>query len=324
MFFSGDKYAYRAFLETELNFGNDAKRSQLQSGMYYPDIYKDGFGGGFKERMRICKDSQWVEVIAPLHADLFLQNRFLLSQCDLRIELYRNTDQFCLVDTTGQGNVNYKLDIQKMCMYMKKVEISDDVNVAIETMLQRNSAKYPIRRTQITTIHITENRRSTPLNSLFTGILPRRLVVGLVSAEGSRGSYKTCPFHFKPFSIAEIKIVSGTTTVPSTPLKLDFSRNMFKRAFTQLFEGIGIANEDKGNDISIERFQNGSTFFVFELGADGADTSNWDLFQEGSTSLEILFSDALPASGIDCIIYAEFDSLVMIDYARNVFFDYTV
>jgi len=295
----------------------------LQNALYYADNYENGFSAGFKERLEICKNSQWVEVMAPIHADIFLQDRFLINQCELRIELHRNSDQFCLIDTKGVGNVAYKIDLQKMSLFLKKVEISDSLNVAIETMLHRTSAKYPIRRTQLTTLHITENRRSTPLNSLFTGVLPRRLIIGLVAAEAARGSFKTCPFQFKPFAISEIKISSGNITVPAMPYKLDFDQNIYKKAFVQLFEGIGIAGNDRGNNISVNKFKNGATFFVFELGFD-SESSNWELSAEGSTSLEMHFAEALPAGGLECIIYAEFDSLLMIDYARNVYFDYTV
>ena len=55
----------------------------------------------------------------------------------MRIELYPNSNQFCLVDTTARGIINYKLYIQKMCLYIKKVEIADSINRLAKTLDQR-------------------------------------------------------------------------------------------------------------------------------------------------------------------------------------------
>uniref|UniRef100_A0A915K0P5 Uncharacterized protein n=1 Tax=Romanomermis culicivorax TaxID=13658 RepID=A0A915K0P5_ROMCU len=324
----GDKYAYRAMLETELNFGRDAKKTQLQASLYYPDIETEGdqISKGYLSRLLRFKNSTWVEIMAPLHIDLFMQERFLINQCELRIELYRNSDEFCLIQADNCPNLKYKLEIKQLSLFMKKVEVSDSISMAIESMLQTTSVKYPLRRTQITTLHVTENRRSTPLNSLFSGVLPRRLVIGMVAAHAARGTYTSNPFMFHDFGIAEIKVVSGTNVVPSSPYKLDFEKNQLTRAFIQMFEGLDIAGDDKGNMISFDRFaKGGCTFFVFELGADGTvDSSTWELVRDGTTTLEMHFGKDLPGGGIECIIYAEFDSLLMIDHTRQAYMDFTV
>src|SRR3569832_197809 len=112
--------------------------------------------------------------------------------------MYRNTDNFCLIDLT-KSNTNYKLEVRDMKLFIKKVEVAESISLAIENILGGTSAKYPIRRTQITTLHITENRRSTPLNSLFNGPSPRRIVVGMVKAEASRGSIRSSHIKFEFF-----------------------------------------------------------------------------------------------------------------------------
>src|SRR3569832_194689 len=167
---SGDKYAYRALLESELNFDDGNKKTQLQAAGYYKDSNNLNFieNSNLLEIFDRFKNSQWVELMAPIHADLFLQERYLINQCDLRLEMYRNTDNFCLIDL-AKLNVNYKIEVCDMKLFIKKVEVAESISLAIENILSDTSAKYTIRRTQITTLHITENRRSTPLNSLFNG-----------------------------------------------------------------------------------------------------------------------------------------------------------
>jgi hypothetical protein len=323
---SSDKYAYRAFLETELNFGPEAKDSQLQAALYSKDRptahINDAGNVGWQERSAPFAASQWVELMAPIHADLFQQDRYLLNQTELRLEMYRNSDQFCLM-TFGVNPEAFRIEVQQMCFYVKKIEVVETIGLAIETMFNTENAKYPIRRIQMSTMSITENRRSTPLNSLFSGALPRRLVIGLVASDALRGTYATSPFNFQPFGMTEIKITCGTTTVPSTPYTFDFATNRCIRAFVQLFEGLGFAGDDKGNGIDFASFKSGCCLFVFELGADGSDSSHWELTREGTVSLDIQFGAALPVGGVEVIIYAENDNLLMINKNRQTFTDYT-
>jgi len=91
-------------------------------------------------------------------------------------------------------------------------------------------------------MHITENRRSTPLNSLFSGILPRRIVVGMVEAEAARGSIKKNPFLFNDFGLSEIKITSRNLTVPSTPFKFSFENNKLIRGYLQMYDGLNMTD----------------------------------------------------------------------------------
>lgn len=328
VFDSGDKYAYRAFLETELNYSRESKATQLQMALYSkdrpPTELQTADNLGWAARRESFVEGGWVEMAAPIHADLFMQNRYLINQTELRMKVWRNSDAFCLM-TIGAPAHQYKIEVDRMIFYVRKVEVADNFNLAIDAALTENaSVKYPIRRIQMSHITITDNRRTTPLNSLFTGTLPRRIVLGMVAAEAMLGTYNTSPFNFQPFSIRQIAITCGTTTIPATPYDLDFANNQFLRAYIQLFRGMGMYKVDRSNAIDVGSFKSGCTLFVFELGPDSPDSGGWDLAKEGTVSLDIQFGAALPAGGVEVIVYAENDSLLMIDRARQVFMDYTV
>ena len=98
-----------------------------------------------------------------------------------------------------------------MKLFIKKVKVAEST---IENILSGTSAKYCIRHTQISTLHITENRHSMPLNSLFNGPSPRHIVVRMIKAEASKGSTGSSPINFENFGISEIKIINGSTTIP--------------------------------------------------------------------------------------------------------------
>lgn len=319
---SGDKYAYRAFLETELNYNTDAKESHLQSAVYTSDSkYDTSDNPGFKQRVTYFKDKAIVELTAPLHIDLFLQDKFLINFTDVRLELNRNPDAFVLESPGGATNAH--ITVQQMKFFVRKSEILESTALAIQQVMNTNTVKYPIRRVMMMNLHIPSTSQSTPLNTLFSGQLPRRLILGCVDADAYRGNIKKSPFNFKSYSINDVKVVCGGVTFPSHPLRLDFKNNKYIRAFDQLFETLDIARDNKGNGVTREAFKNGKCFFAFDMTPDEDDNGHWDLIKEGSTSIEISFSEKIPDTGIEVIIYAEFDNLIMMDKNRNVMFDYS-
>jgi hypothetical protein len=324
VFDSGDKYAYRSFLETELNYGFDAKSTHLQSSLYSNEAGRDideATNSGFIERAAMTKESNIIEVTAPLHADLFMQDRYLLSQTEMRLELHRNSNAFVLQCPTNVADI--QLNVLQVKLYIRKVEVLDSVSIALEKTMLKYSAKYPIRRVVMMNLHVTNPARATPLNNLFSGQLPRRMIFGCIDGDAYRGVINKSPFNFKNYSITDVRVVCGGQTYPAHPMRLDFPKNCYIRAYDHLFEALDLAKDNKGNHINRAQFKDGRCLFAFDFTPDEDDGPHWDLVREGSTSIEISFGDQLPASGVEVIIYAEFDNMVLIDKNRNTFYDYT-
>lgn len=325
VFDSGDKYAYRSFLETEVNYGYDARCSHLQAAHYFEDTphdhIDDAQNTGLTTRAAAFRGSGWVQVMAPIHCDLFAQNKYMVNNIDLRMTLYRNTDAFCLMSPAAAQT--YKIEVKTMKWYVKGVEVAKSVGLALEKAMLHFTAKYPIRRVEIKTIHIDAGRRETPENALFNGLIPRRLLIGCVDADAYHGTYAKSPFNFKNRAIDEVSVTAAGQTYPTKPLTMDFDHNQYTRAFIQLFEGLGISDDNKGNTINMKKYKNGSCLFAFDLSPDEDDGNHWDLVREGATSVNIHFGAAIAdAGGIEVIVYAEFDGLVTIDHNRNIFTDY--
>ncbi len=80
--------AFRAFLETELNYEQAQKSSFLVSAGYESDTpidhLDDPLNTGWVNRAEDYNLSNAVELMAPLHMDLFHQEKFLLNHMDLR------------------------------------------------------------------------------------------------------------------------------------------------------------------------------------------------------------------------------------------------
>ena len=106
----------------------------------------------------------------PLHIDLFIQERYLLNYTDLHIELFRNINNMALM-CFDKGDV--ELQVVQMKLLIRKVEVLDSINLALEQTINHYPALYPITRVQMTILHISNPARETPAYTLFNGQLPR-------------------------------------------------------------------------------------------------------------------------------------------------------
>src|SRR5437868_13658860 len=114
-----------------------------------------------------------------------------------------------------------------MRLLIRKVEVLESIQLALESTFAEYSAKYPLRRSVVTSLHVTPQRRVTPVNSLFQGQIPRRLIVACCDqdADAYHGVQNKSPFNFKNYSIQSIKVTAGGQSFPAQPLKLDFANN---------------------------------------------------------------------------------------------------
>lgn len=259
--------------------------------------------------------------MAPLHVDLLMQDRYLLPHTDVRIELHRNIDPLLLL-CFQQNAAQYKLEIREMKLFIRKVEVLESIQLALESTFANYAAKYPLRRVVVTSLHVTQQRRVTPVNSIFQGQIPRRMIIACCDQDAYHGVMNKSPFNFKNYKIQSIKVNAGGQSYPAQPLKLDFGNDHYLPAYMQLFDALGLANDNRGNNITRQAFGKSHCIFAFDLTCDADDGAHWDPIKEGNTSVEIQFGGDLPAGGVQVIVYAEFDNLLSIDRNRIAHFDY--
>ena len=319
---SGPMYAYKAFMENELNYNRDTKQEKLGAALYSKDTSEDATNTGFIARAAQFVSSKNVEIMAPVHCDLFSVDRLMLSNTQVQLELHRNSDQFCLL--SFDENANYKIVVRELIWYVKRVQLSPSVHLAIENNLMKNHAKYPVRRVATTKMHVSEGRHNVPTSSIFEGQIPRRIIIGFVPSENYFGKYSKNPFVFSPCSVTEIYVQAGGRTYPREVLKTDFGRGMYVRAYLNLIDTLGLTATNRNNYITLKDFGTRSCFFAFDLSADEPDSDNWELIREGSTTVHCTFGTTVPKHGYEMIVYAEFDNVAMIDRHRAIYFDYSI
>ena len=326
---SGDSYAYRTYIETELNSNHEFKTTFLQAAGYEADSpeahiddnQNEGWGNRCDWFRTQNNQSTVVEFMAPLHVDLFHQEKYLINQMDTRLELHRNDDTFALM--CHGANPRFLIKVVDMKWLVKKVDPAESVTLALETALRKTTVKYPVRRVQIRTMQLEAGRRDTPTSTLFNGQIPRRMVICLVDNDAFHGTYTKSPFNFKHYNASSIQIIAGGVNYPPNPLVMDFTRNHITRPFVQMYEALGLAAIQKNNYLDMSAFAHGKAMYVFDLSPDGSDDSHWELLKEGATTVRMTFTEPIPAGGVKLVALAEFDNLITIDHFRNCYFDYT-
>jgi hypothetical protein len=318
---SNNTYPYRAMIETLLNHGYDTKTSQLSSEMFFKDtagrmnVYDTADpepNDGFNKRAEMFRLSTTVDMIGRLHVDLFHQERLMLNMVDLKIKLIRSKPEFCLL-----GENSFKVVLEHASLFVRKVRVSPGVVLGHAKSLEKTTAKYPINRVMCKVYSIPNGNMSFVQDNIFTGQMPKRLVVACVDNDAFNGCYKKSPFEFKHCHINFIGVYVDGHPLPHNPLQPDFDNKNSIRAYHNLF----LNAEERGLYLSRSEFPDGYCLFHFDLTPDLCDGAHLNLVHHSNLRLELKFSAPLSQT-ISLIVYAEFENLIEINKARNILYDF--
>lgn len=318
-------YPARAYMESLLAYDAPAKYTHMGMRFWYKDqgnleAITAGGNAGLDLRRKLMKSSKPIEMLGPIHADFFNQDRFLINNVEMRIKLTRSRDSFVLMSTAGTE----KLEILDASLMVRKVHLSPTVLLAHAAALERAPAKYPLTRVQVQTVTIPLGLRDKSIPNLHIGQIPKRIVIGFIENQAHNGSYKHNPHNFQHFDLNYLSLYVDAKQYPAQPLTPDFANNSYVEAYNTLFAGTGIHFKDEGNDITYTEYSKGFTLYAFDVTPDlSAHESHWNLQKQGVVRLELRFAAALP-SAVNCIVYSEFNNLVEIDKNRSVIVDYSV
>ena len=327
---STNTYPYRAILETLLSYGEDAKKTQLTSGLYYKDAagqmdtvaLRAGddvvLNEGLVKRSQHTNQSRVVDMIGRLHADIFLQDRYMLNEVNVKIKLVRSKDAFCVM-----SEADCRVVITKATMFVRKVKLSPSVFLAHAKALENGTAKYPIRRVICKTFTVPNGFRDISHEKLFSGQLPTRVVVGrVVSNQAFNGHRERNPFNFHHFNVSEISLyLDGQQQEGIKSMELNYVDSHYIRAYNTLFSVTGKICRHEGIGIVGNDYANGYALYTFDLTADLGDEENFNLMHQGSVRLVLKFGQAL-ATTVTVVVSAEFENVIEIDRNRNIIYDF--
>ena len=141
-------HPYRAYLETLLSYGQEAKVTQLCCEQWYKDTsgHMDATEGtdniGFTKRKLKARNSCIIDMSGKLHIDVMFGENYLLNGVNTVIQLVRSSDAFVLM--ADGANPNYKMIVTDAILTVRKVTLSDTMKEVHIRGLAMHNAKYPI------------------------------------------------------------------------------------------------------------------------------------------------------------------------------------
>ena len=181
-----------------------------------------------------------MDMIRPIHSDIFFQDWLMLNGVNLRIKLNRAKKVFCLVSSAAAAN--FKVVITEAILFVRKFKVASSIILGHAAGLKHSCAKYAIRRMDCKVLSIPRGFSSFNPDNIFLGQIPKRIVLGLVDTEAYNGSYRTNPFYFKHLNLTQLGVYVDGEQIPRKPLFLNFDAAGGENVIAgcqSLFSGIG-------------------------------------------------------------------------------------
>ena len=321
--YGSSNYAERSVMEVLLSYNQDAMRSWLQAGLFVkdtagrmnaanPNAPLNEVNQGLKSRAEYSKESKLVTVRGKLHEDLFNQPRPLPHDNNLYIRFTRNKDKYCLMSNVE--NASYKIVIEQMSLYVRKINVSDDV----KRTLAAKSKVFPIDRVVQKEFSVPQGGSKFIENALHSGQLPKQLVFGFVANSAHVGNYKQNPFNFEHVNIQKVSLFRDGQIFNARPLSVDFTNGDIMDGYWSLSRATNTRYANAGTLIELEDYKKGGyTLWAYDLSPSQCDEQFNDPKRMGNLTLEVEFANNLTAPLVLCV-YLQFDSNIIINEVNEV------
>ena len=323
---SENTYPYRAYIESTLNYGREAKATHLTAALYYQDTPEQldsldpDENEGFRARQELVAQGRGVDMMGRLHCDVFHQERYLLNGVDVKIRLIPSKNTFNLMSAADA----FKSTITHASLFVRKVRLNPAVTLAHAKALEKGAAKYPLKRVVVKTFSVPTGNVGAVQDNLFLSQTPNRLVIGLVDSGAFNGENPRNPFNFATHNLSFLSLYLDGKQVPSKPLQPDFANGQYVRSFFNLMVATGLANQDTGSNIDREDFARGFGLYSVDLTPSLLDDSQlFELVKSGALRMELKFTQPLQRS-VTVVVWAEMDSVIEIDRTRQVLTDFSL
>ena len=229
--FSNQLYAYKAYMEAIRQPYN--RQSFLEAQGFYKDTHGSlnetdpvGANEGFKHRFALFRRSI-VDLEGPLMADIFQQDRLLINGVEMKISLTQSKDAFCLMSSKG----GWKIQILEACVRICKLTPIPAIILAHDDALKIKPATYPFVGTEMKAYQLNTGHYEFNFEDIFQGAVPTQVVCGFVDSTAYNGSYDSNPFLFHHYDINTIALHLDDESIPSKPLKTNFSEGNIMEAY---------------------------------------------------------------------------------------------
>ena len=309
---SGNNYPYKAYIDTILKTNENVQKGELTSQLFYKDAGPDtddaktGPNSGLFNRSLATKGGKVVDLEGSLLIDVFQQPKLLLNGVSIGIKLWPSLDSFRLITDTIKADL--KVQIVDASFRLCVQRIDGGLMMAHEKMIKMEPAIYPYLKSDIKTTSIASGQYSFSVDDVFQGLVPCKLIVGLVSSAAYMGDYRKNTFYFRDYDCSSMGFYVDGQSYPSQPLRPNYEANQYIDSYRTL--------TTFRKDVNINRYDYTEGYCLYVLEVDPYYSFN--IKRKGHCRLEMKFAKPLPES-VTLILYATFPDILHIDASRSVF-----
>lgn len=267
---------------------------------------KTGLNKGLHLRYKYTLGGKIVDLEGPLLLVLFQQPRLIINGVGISLKLWPSHNAFRIMSDAVSPAEKVQIVDAKLKLCVQK--LNPAVIMAHEDLIKSSKALYPYLRSDIKTASIPSGQYSFSADDMFQGLVPNRLIVGLVSSSGYMGDYKKSPFNFKTYDCNSVALYVDGQSLPAQPLQPNYAG----RNYVDCYKTLTFFR----NDINVTRddYIAGYCLYVLDLNP----YYSFNTKRKGHCRLELKFAQALPESVI-VVMYATFPEILYIDQSRSVF-----
>ena len=314
-------YAYKAYVENHLTYGNDIKETSLLAKELYlkdtlgkeEDVNEgkhDNTNSCGKRRAKIAGKTLCFNM--PLHVDFLYSQRYLIPGVEMKIKLIKNDDTFAIF---AKDN-SYKIKMKKLELNIRRIVVEPEISNAIETRLSSTPAQYPIACSKIKTFLLNQQVQSQHISQIIRGKLPRSYIISFVSAKAYDGAHNKNPFVFKHFGLNYMNVFINGEPVHAKAIQPDWDGDKYLPQYDWLLKNTGL-HQNHSNGITMEEFKANSVFFAYDRSPDLCNSVYKHPEDQGVIDISVSFKTPLPEN-VYLMIFATYDETVLIDNLRNV------
>lgn len=279
-------------------------------------------GGTDAERTDRVKNKKTFDIIIPIHAPMFQQEKFLIDNVPMTLRLKTSPHTFGFKCSTAVDKLSY--EFERLSLFIRRVKLYTPVQMSITAHLEKSPAKYYLQRNEVKSFHLPTGFAASSIDNVYNGQLPRKVIIGFVPDKAFNGDISQDCFTFVHKNLQSATVVVNGMKIPSSPYQPDFTNKLYMREYYDVFRSM---NQDHGFpqiNLQYKKYAENYPLLVFDLTDDGtlaSDSGALSLIKRGNVRVDIQFKDALD-EGLHMIVFAIYDSVLQIDAARNIVTDY--
>ncbi|XP_078364067.1 uncharacterized protein F54H12.2-like [Oculina patagonica] len=348
-----DTYAYKAFLETLLNYDKQEAETILKPQGWYQAIdfpeqwtannidttsntgaghtdyqaltanHKSALALAKAEKANYVEGKEHCLIFQP-HHEAFQMGKVLVPDVEIKIRFFFNSADFFMNGVAERGRLDQ--DDIKITFHLCQLRLSDSIykELSVTRHNKRQLASYPVVRSEIRVFSHPANILEFDEGNLFHGKVPDRLIVGLLHNKAFNGTVDYHPFAFQKFGVKSIRQSVRREEYPYETLELNYNNGDKDLAgYFRFLQASGAWGKKQPSMIAFSEWghRKNCTLFMFDNVANGlADSPNLNPRQEGDVRIIIQFG-APTDHVINVVMYAEFENTLEVDPNGAVLYD---